>query len=81
MKFRRRLYEEQIMNKMENLYHRNKNEFWNFLKSMKSRKKCEELPELDILIDHFKTLFIKRQTTNLNTPKNLTIKTPKSSIS
>ena len=44
---------------MENLYDQNKNEVWDFLKSMKSQKKGEAFPELDILIDHFKTLFIK----------------------
>ena len=58
LKYRRRLDEEKMMNKMENLYDQNKNEFWKFLKSMKSQKKCEELPKLDILIDHFKSLYI-----------------------
>ena len=59
LKYRRRQYEEQIMEKMENLYSQDKNEFWKFLKSIKERSQKEELPQIDTLIDHFQTLYFK----------------------
>ena len=47
------------MEKMENLYSQDKNEFWKFLKSIKERSQKEELPQIDTLIDHFQTLYFK----------------------
>ena len=59
MKYRKKQYEEQLMNKLEYLYTNNKSEFWKFLKSMKNQKKNDELPQLNTLIDHFKNHFFQ----------------------
>ena len=61
MKHKRREYEEQLTSKMENLYYQNKNEFWKFLKTMKSEIQDEKLPELDSLVHHFKMLYNKEE--------------------
>ena len=59
LKYRKKQYEEQLMNKMEYLYTNNKSEFWKFLKSMKNERKNDELPQLNTLIDHFINLFLQ----------------------
>ena len=47
------------MEKMENLYHENRNDFWKYLKSIRGQSERENLPQLDNLIDHFKILLNK----------------------
>ena len=65
LKYRKKQYEEQLMNKLEYLYTNNKSEFWKFLKSMKNQKKNEELPQLNTMIDHFKNLFCQETDDNV----------------
>ena len=62
IKLKRRKYEEEIMNKLENLYHENPDEFWKFLKSFKHNENNEELPSSENLIDHFKKLYTTDKT-------------------
>ena len=59
IKNKRKKFEESITDKLESLYSQNKNEFWKYLTSMKGMTKNEEedLPPLDKLIKHFKTLY------------------------
>ena len=71
LKLRRHQYEEQIMEKMENLYHENKNEFWKLLKSMRGQSRREDLPQIDNLIDHFKTLFNKEEANSTLQEENI----------
>ena len=79
LKLKRRRYEEQIMEKMENLYNENKNEFWKLLKSMRGQLKREDLTQVDNFIEHFKTLFNNKeanstpQEENINTKSNSSI--------
>ena len=79
MKLRRRQYEEQIVEKMENLYHENKNEFWKLLKSMRGQSKREDLPQIDNLIDNFKTLFNKEEANSTLQEENINTKSNSSS--
>ena len=62
LKQKRRTYEEELMSKLENLYHQNKEDFWKFLKSLKTHTQIEELPSIENLINHFQNLYTK--TTN-----------------
>ena len=39
LKYRKKQYEKQLMNKLEYLYTNNKSEFWKFLNSVKNQKK------------------------------------------
>ena len=64
MKFKRRKYEEGISKKLENLYSQDRNEFWSLLKSMKATPQGNDLPQLNILIKHFKNLFFEGSTQN-----------------
>ena len=59
LKQKRRVYEENALTKLENLFGQNRDEFWKLLKSMKNHNKDDELPEFDRLIHHFKTLYTK----------------------
>ena len=69
-------YEENLISKMEKLYNEDKNEFWKFLKSLKTNSRDTELPELDNLISHFQNLYTEKNTQNKinieqnNTPNN-----------
>ena len=64
LKRKKRQYQEQLTFKMEDLYHKDKNEFWKFLKNMKTNTKDEKLPELDSLIDHFTNLYTNEEATS-----------------
>ena len=76
LKNAKRKHEENIMSKMEQLYNKDKNEFWKFLKSLKNNTSNTELPELNDLISHFHSLYIKE-----NTPDKINIEQNDTSIS
>ena len=65
LKYRKKQYEVQLMNKLEYLYTNNKSEFWKCLKSMKNQKKNDELTQLNTMIDHFKNLFFQETDDNV----------------
>ena len=60
LKHKRRTYEEGIINKMENLYYQNKDDFWKILKSMRRNDSTnEDIIPIDKLNNHFKKLYNK----------------------
>ena len=61
LKHKRREHEENALGKLENLFEENRDEFWKLLKSMENHNKNEELPEIDKLNNHFKTLYSKEE--------------------
>ena len=51
--------------KLENLFSEDRNEFWKYLKSMTNKKQNEEnLPKIDKLVKHFKTLYFDEHIEN-----------------
>ena len=64
IKQNKRKYEENITNKLENLYSQDKNEFWKYLKSMKDSTERDNLPQLDNLIKHFRKLYFNEEIDN-----------------
>ena len=65
IKNKRRKYEENMTEKLENLFSEDRNEFWKYLKSMTNKKQNEEnLPKIDRLVKHFKTLYFDEHIEN-----------------
>ena len=69
IKAKKREYHEQVLNKMENMHHQDRDQFWKLLKSMKSNLQEEKLPELDKLLDYYKTLVSEDRTQDDKTIK------------
>ena len=70
LKYKRKIYEEDIINKIENLYYRNKDDFWKMLKSMKRKDSNEDVIPIAKLNNHFKNLYNKE--TNYEYPEQVT---------
>ena len=68
VKYRRRKHEETMTEKLENLYSKDRNEFWKYLTSMKGISKEEDLPQLDRLLTHFKNLYFDEKAENDSLP-------------
>ena len=64
IKYKRRKYEENMVEKLENLYSQDRNEFWKYLKSMKNTTKNEDLPQLENLIRHLRKLYFDEEIQN-----------------
>ena len=59
LKYKRKIYEEDIINKMENLYYRNKDDFWKMLKWMKHKDSNEDVIPIAKLNNDFQNLYNK----------------------
>ena len=64
LKYNRRKHEEKMVDRLESLYSKDRNEFWKYLKSLKSNKHNDNLPNLDRLVTHFKKLYFDNNTEN-----------------
>ena len=79
LRHKKRKNEEQLIEKLENLFSTNRNEFWNLLKTMKDKNTNEELPQINDLIDHFEKLYSKEGKIYENDNdriKNVNVSTP-----